>query len=63
MSEREPVPTWVKASLGVLAVAAVAVVLVLLLDGGKHGPGRHTSAPAGTSAPVPSAAAPADLSR
>ena len=38
-------PKWVKWSL--LAVLALVVILVLvrLLSGGDHGPGRHMSAP------------------
>lgn len=42
-------PRWVKAS----AIVALAIVLLvgvmLLLGGGKHGPGRHTSGDAGDS--------------
>ena len=56
MSEHEPVPTWVKVSVVAVAVVALVVALVLLLAGGEHGPGRHTSA-------APSAAASVDLSQ
>ncbi|HWJ65106.1 MAG TPA: hypothetical protein VNT31_00370 [Nocardioides sp.] len=36
-----PVPSWVKYLLLGLATAAVLAVLVMLLVGGDHGPGRH----------------------
>jgi hypothetical protein len=36
-------PRWVKVSGIVAIVLAVAVVAVLLLSGGEHGPGRHMS--------------------
>jgi hypothetical protein len=42
MNERD-VPRWVKVSGIVAIVLAVAVVVVLLLSGGEHGPGRHMS--------------------
>lgn len=35
-------PRWVKVFL-VVAVVAVALFVVLLVFGGDHGPGRHTS--------------------
>lgn len=47
---RPATPRWVKVAGGVLA-ALVVLVLVLLLSGGEHGPGRHTGggdAPAAT---------------
>lgn len=34
-------PSWVKYLLLGLATAAVLAVLVMLLVGGDHGPGRH----------------------
>lgn len=34
-------PRWVKTTAIVVAVLALAVVLVLLISGGEHGPGRH----------------------
>ena len=37
-------PRWVKVA-GVIALALVALVLLLLLTGGNHGPGRHQSSP------------------
>lgn len=38
-----PTPRWVK-SLGIaLLVLAVVAVLVMLVSGGQHGPGRHGS--------------------
>jgi hypothetical protein len=41
-------PRWVKI-IGVIAlVLALAVIVMLILGGGEHGPGRHTgSQPAG----------------
>lgn len=39
-----PMPSWVKASLVIAALVAVAVV-VALLTGGEHGPGRHLGSP------------------
>ena len=36
----EPMPRWVKALLVVSGLLGVAVV-VLLVSGGGHGPGRH----------------------
>jgi hypothetical protein len=35
-------PRWVKVS-GIIALALVVVVLIVLLAGGNHGPGRHQS--------------------
>lgn len=40
------VPSWVKAFLLVAAAIVVLGVVVMLLVGGDHGPGRHRSAPA-----------------
>jgi len=56
------VPTWVKATVVVVILAAVAVVFLMLMSG-EHGPGRHTSAPAGPASPVASAAADGEPSR
>ena len=43
-------PRWVKVS-GIIAIAAIAVlVVVMALAGGDHGPGRHL--PGGGGAPV-----------
>jgi hypothetical protein len=35
-------PRWVKVA-GVIALALVGLVLIVLLAGGNHGPGRHQS--------------------
>jgi hypothetical protein len=35
-------PRWVKAA-GIIALALVVLVLIVLLAGGNHGPGRHQS--------------------
>ena len=35
-------PRWVKVS-GIIALALVLLVLIVLLAGGNHGPGRHQS--------------------
>lgn len=40
------VPRWVKVFLLVVAAIVVLGVVVMLLVGGDHGPGRHQSAPA-----------------
>jgi hypothetical protein len=37
-------PRWVKVS-GIIALALVVLVLIVLLAGGNHGPGRHQSSP------------------
>jgi hypothetical protein len=37
------VPRWVKAFTAVLGVLVLAAVLVMLISGGEHGPGRHSS--------------------
>jgi hypothetical protein len=39
------VPRWVKVFLLVTAAIVVLGVMVMLLVGGDHGPGRHQSAP------------------
>ena len=38
----EGTPRWVKV-FGVIAVAAIVLLIVLLVFGGGHGPGRHGS--------------------
>lgn len=38
-------PRWVKVFLLVTAATVVLGVVVMLLVGGEHGPGRHQSAP------------------
>ncbi|HEX8510750.1 MAG TPA: hypothetical protein VF635_14780 [Propionibacteriaceae bacterium] len=44
-SDQPPgVPNWVKISAIVVAILVVAVIVAMLL-GGNHGPGRHMSAP------------------
>lgn len=40
-------PRWVKASAIVVLAIVLMVGLMLLLGGGEHGPGRHTSGDAG----------------
>jgi hypothetical protein len=37
-------PRWVKVS-GIIALALVVLVLIAVLAGGNHGPGRHQSSP------------------
>lgn len=37
------VPRWVKISAIVVGVLVVLVVAVMIVSGGEHGPGRHTS--------------------
>jgi hypothetical protein len=39
-TEAPGTPRWVKV-LAIVAVALIALVVVLLLVGGNHGPGRH----------------------
>lgn len=41
---RAGMPRWVKMSAIVAVLLAVLVVVVMLLSGGEHGPGRHLSA-------------------
>lgn len=43
-------PRWVKV-FAVIAVLAVVMVAVMLLTGGNHGPGRHSSGNAGAASP------------
>jgi len=40
-ADRGP-PRWVKVS-GIIALALIVLVLIALLAGGNHGPGRHQS--------------------
>jgi hypothetical protein len=47
-------PRWVKVS-GVIALAVLLLLLVLLLTGPNHGPGRHQSS-RGLVGPLPSVA-------
>ena len=37
------VPRWVKVSAVIAAIVLVAVLVVMLLSGGNHGPGRHVA--------------------
>ncbi len=37
-------PRWVKVA-GIITLALVVLLLIVLLAGGNHGPGRHQSAP------------------
>lgn len=39
-------PRWVKWTLVVILVLVTILVVVRLVGGGNHGPGRHMSAPA-----------------
>ena len=48
-------PRWVKVS-GIIALALVLLVLIVLLAGGNHGPGRHQSS-RGHGGQLPSGAA------
>jgi hypothetical protein len=41
---RPGVPRWVKTLAIVLAVLLLLALLVMLVSGGKHGPGRHRAA-------------------
>lgn len=49
-------PTWVKILGAIAVVLMLAVLAVMLLGGGKHGPGRHGAEgvvpPAATSPPL-----------
>jgi hypothetical protein len=51
---RPGAPLWVKI-FAVIAVVAVIMVAVMLLAGGDHGPGRHSSGDAGGPARTSSA--------
>jgi hypothetical protein len=47
------VPRWVKVFAVVMVALALVVLLIVLLSGGSHGPGRHVSlGAAGSSATV-----------
>jgi hypothetical protein len=46
-------PRWVKV-FGALALVAVVLVVILLLSGGDHGPGRHSDAGGAASQTQPS---------
>lgn len=35
------VPRWLKVLVGVFAILAMLVLLLAMLGGGQHGPGRH----------------------
>jgi hypothetical protein len=48
-------PRWVKVS-GIIVLALVLLVLIVLLAGGNHGPGRHQSS-RGHGGQLPSGAA------
>ena len=48
-------PRWVKVS-GIIALALIVLVLIALLAGGNHGPGRHQSS-RGHGGQLPSGAA------
>jgi hypothetical protein len=48
-------PRWVKV-FGIIAAALVVLVLIVLLAGGNHGPGRHQSS-RGHGGQLPSGAA------
>lgn len=47
---RSRTPQWVKVTGIVVAISVVLLVLVMLVGGGDHGPGRHQSAGAAVSA-------------
>ena len=49
-------PRWVKVS-GIIALALIVLLLIVLLAGGNHGPGRHQSSP-GHGGQLPSVATP-----
>lgn len=42
-SERPGLPRWVKVSGAVVVLLVLALIAVLLMTGGQHGPGRHGS--------------------
>jgi hypothetical protein len=42
--ERHRMPTWVRGLIVVCLVAVIALVAVMILIGGDHGPGRHQAA-------------------
>ena len=49
--ERPDTPRWVKV-FAVIAAVAIVMVVVMLLTGGNHGPGRHGSADSGGPTPA-----------
>lgn len=55
-SEAPPgVPRWLKVSALIAGVVLLAVIAVMLISGGDHGPGRHVpegSMPAGVEGPA-----------
>ena len=55
LAEPPRMPTWVKASLVAAAVITLAL-LVALLTGGEHGPGRHLGSPDSVEPTAPAAA-------
>ena len=46
------VPSWVKISVIIVAILALALIAIMLLSGGGHGPSRHATGgqPAGHTA-------------
>lgn len=49
-AERPPgIPRWVKCLIGALLAVVVAAILIMLIAGGDHGPGRHGALPSGES--------------
>ena len=48
-------PRWVNVS-GIITLALIVLLLIVLLAGGNHGPGRHQSS-RGHGGPLPSGAA------
>jgi hypothetical protein len=50
---RPKVPRWVKVLAIIAVVVALAVVVVMKLSGGQHGPGRHLPGGSGGEAPAP----------
>ena len=43
-TDDEGTPRWVKV-FGVIAAVAIVLLVILLVFGGGHGPGRHGSSP------------------
>jgi hypothetical protein len=46
-------PRWVKAFLIAAVVVVVVMVIVMVASGGQHGPSRHTSSHAPSTAALP----------
>lgn len=42
-------PRWVKYLIGALLAVAVAAILIMMIAGGDHGPGRHGALASGDS--------------